>query len=167
MHQSHLEDYIEKLYSDLSIQQPEQLNKYVIGEQLNIGVYLSDSSEAFYWKGRYYIFIDRDLNRRQRWQDFGHELCHVLRHSGDQGKMTPLFREMQEWQADNFMYSFCVPTFMLRKISLPRDRQSAACVISEVFNVEPEFAEERLERYVRKRQLQAFQVSEKASNRYC
>lgn len=158
---SHLEDYIQQLHKDLSIDQPEQLNKYVIADQLNVGVYLtSNTSEAFYWQDRYYIFIDRSLNRRQRWQDFGHELCHVLRHSGHQGHMTPPFRELQEWQADNFMYNFCIPTFMLQRIRLPPDLNSAAYTIAEIFNVEVDFAKRRLERYQQKLYVGGFQVAE-------
>ncbi|MEV9639527.1 ImmA/IrrE family metallo-endopeptidase [Mammaliicoccus sciuri] len=159
---SHLEDYIQQLYKDLSIRHPSQLNKYVIGERLNIGVYLtSGSSEAFYWQGRYYIFIDRSLNSRQRWQDFGHELCHVLRHSGHQGRMPPPFRQLQEWQADNFGYHFCVPTFMLQRIRLPPDQRAAAALIAETFNVDYRFAEIRLDRYVSKmnRSIKGFSFS--------
>lgn len=158
---SHLEDYIQELYFRWNIRSPEQLNKYVIADQSNIGIYLtSDTSEAFSWDGRYYIFINRNLDNQQRWQDFGHELCHILRHSGHQGNMPAPFRELQEWQADNFMYHFCVPTFMLRRIRLPPDRQTAAYVIARTFNVEIQFAETRLDRYWSKLSVAGFEVAE-------
>ncbi len=148
---SYLEDNIQRLYEDLDIKYPYQLNKYIISDRLDIGIYLSrDPSEAFYWENRYYIFINRDLDSRRRWQDFGHELCHVLRHSGHQGEMPSLFRELQEWQADNFMYHFCVPTFMLRALKLPAEMRRAIPIVAETFNVEYEFAEERLYRYSQK-----------------
>ncbi len=148
---SYLEDDIRRLYEDLDIKYPYQLNEYIISDRLNIGIYLSrDPSEAFHWQNRYYIFIDRSLDNRKRWQDFGHELCHVLRHSGHQGQMSTLFRELQEWQADNFMYHFCVPTFMLQQISLPPEIKQAVPLISETFNVDYAFAEERLKKYVQK-----------------
>ncbi|WP_153732746.1 ImmA/IrrE family metallo-endopeptidase [Sporosarcina obsidiansis] len=159
---SHLEDYIQELYFGWNINSPEQLNKYIIADQSNIGIYLtSNTSEAFYWDGRYYIFIDRKQNDRQRWQDFGHELCHVLRHSGHQGRMPPLFRQLQEWQADNFMFHFCVPTFMLHRIRLPPDQRAAVALISETFNVDYRFAEIRLARYVSKinRSIKGFSFS--------
>lgn len=164
---SHLEDYIQELYFEWDIKVPEQLNKYVIADQSNVGIYLTSStSEAFSWDGRYYIFIDRRLDDRQRWQDFGHEICHVLRHSGRQGNMPAPFRELQEWQADNFMYHFCVPSFMLRRIRLPPDQQSAVRLIAEIFNVEITFAEERLIRYLRKASIESFQVAETQDNIY-
>lgn len=164
---SHLEDYIQQFYKGLAIERPEQLNKYVIADQLNVGIYLtSNTSEAFYWLDCYYIFIDRSLNHRQRWQDFGHELCHILRHNGHQGRMPSQFRELQEWQEDNFMYHFCVPTFMLRRIRLPPSQQSAARFIAETFNVEIPFAEERLTRYLRKASAEGFQVAEMQDSIY-
>ena len=148
---SHLEDYIEKLYNGISINSPAQLDEYVIADRLDIRIYLANnSSEAFYWQDRYYIFIDRNLDGQQRWQDFAHELCHVLRHSGHQGHMSPPFRELQEWQSDNFMYHFCVPTFLLRRIRLPSDYQAAVYVIAKTFNVEMDFAKVRLNRYRQK-----------------
>ncbi|PIC65377.1 hypothetical protein CSV79_01790 [Sporosarcina sp. P13] len=164
---SHLEDYIEKLYNGISIHNPGQLNKYVIADRLDIGIYLaSDPSEAFRWQERYYIFINRNLNGRQRWQDFGHELCHVLRHSGHQGHMPPPFRELQEWQADNFMYHFCVPTFMLDRMQLPSDRQRATLLLCDVFTVEYHFAETRLDQYFNKLCYGGFKVAETQVDSY-
>lgn len=164
---SHLEDYIQGLYLDWNINNPEQLNKYAIANYSNVGIYLSsDPSEAFYWESRYYIFINRDLDSRKRWQDFGHELCHVLRHSGNQKKMPIMFRDFQEWQADNFMYHFCVPTFMLQRIRLPPDQLAAAYLIADTFNVELSFAKERLDRYLRKLYSGGFKVAEKQIDTY-
>lgn len=158
---SHLEDYIQDLYKRVRITNPHQLNKYVIGDRLNIGVYpVRGNSESLYFANRHYIYIDRDLTSRQRWQDFGHELCHVLWHVGYQGRMHEPFRELQEWQADNFMFHFCVPTFMLQRIRLPPDKQTAAYVIAETFNVEPAFAAERLDRYVQKIEIGGFKIAE-------
>ena len=148
---SYLEEYIDKLYGHLKIDRPDDLNKYVIGDSLNIGVYPADAeSEAFHFDGRFYIFINRALSQQGRWQEFGHELCHVLRHAGHQGNMQPMFRDLQEWQADNFMYHFCVPTFMLQRIRLPTDRNRAIYLIAETFGVEYSFAEKRLDRYLNK-----------------
>ncbi len=148
---SYLEDYIEDLYERLGINQPDELDKYAIGNKLNIGIYLvSGESEAFCSNDRNYIFINRNLKHQERWQDFAHELCHVLRHSGHQGRIPPMFRELQERQADNFMYHFCIPTFMLRQLSLPSSMQQAVPLIAETFKVNHEFAEYRLSKYFQK-----------------
>lgn len=148
---SYLEDYVEDLYKRLGINEPDELDKYAIGNELNIGIYLvSGESEAFCSQERNYIFLNRNLSHQERWQDFGHELCHVLRHSGHQRDMQPMFRELQEWQADNFMYHFCVPAFMMKRIRLPPNSYEAVTLIAELFNVEMKFAEERLNRYYQK-----------------
>ncbi|VDG98862.1 Domain of uncharacterised function (DUF955) [Lysinibacillus sphaericus] len=153
---SNLEDYVMDVYKDIGVAHPEQINRYMIADQLNIGHYpTSGKSEALYSDGRYYIFVNRELNHRQQWQDFGHELCHVLMHEGSQKHMYPLFRELQEWKANNFMYHFCVPTFMLQRIRLPPEKQRAVSLIAETFQVEYQFAEKRLDRYINKAGLAA------------
>ncbi|MEQ6048477.1 ImmA/IrrE family metallo-endopeptidase [Lysinibacillus capsici] len=63
-----------------------------------------------------YIFLNNQLTICQSWQDFGHELGHVLLHMGNQQRMYPLFREYQEYKANNFMYHACVPSFMLDEL---------------------------------------------------
>lgn len=164
---SHLEDFIQQLYRGLAVRRPEQLNKYVIADRLNIGVYLTNhESEAIFWEGRHYIFLNGRLSSRRRWQDFGHELCHVLRHSGHQGRMPSSFLKLQEWQAENFAYHFCVPTFMLNKLRLPSDRRAATYLIAETFNVDFQFAAERLDRYVRKLYVGGLCVAEKQTSIY-
>lgn len=56
-------------------------------------------------------------------------------------KTPPLFREYQEWKANNFALQACVPTFMLNKIKLPINEEKAINKISLLFNVEYDFAQ--------------------------
>ncbi|MGE7546065.1 ImmA/IrrE family metallo-endopeptidase [Sporosarcina newyorkensis] len=148
MHQSHLEDFIENLLKGIGVFHPIQLNKFHIADQLGVYLHLLEVRSRGLWDGElYYIFLNPNLSRQQRWQDFGHELCHGLRHAGNQKSMPSSFRKLQEWQADNFMYHFCVPTFMLKRLELPPDQRIAAALIAETFNVEFSFALERLNRY--------------------
>ncbi|MDW0113820.1 ImmA/IrrE family metallo-endopeptidase [Sporosarcina saromensis] len=148
---SHLEDYIVELYKRIGISRPNQLRLEVIAKRLDITVYsFGWPSEALYSNGRQYIYLNRYLTPEQKWQEFAHELCHALRHSGYQKRMYPLFRELQEWQADNFALHFCIPTFMLQRIKLPTDKKDAACLIAKTFHVEYEFAFKRLELYKNK-----------------
>jgi Zn-dependent peptidase ImmA (M78 family) len=146
---SYLEEYIIDLYKKNGIRRPEQLKLDKIAKRLDITVYTFGwPSEAIYSNGRQYIYLNRYLTPEQKWQEFGHELGHILRHAGNQRKLHPLFVELQEWQADNFALHFCIPTFMLQRIRLPPDRQAAVYLISEIFNVEMEFAEKRLDQYL-------------------
>jgi Zn-dependent peptidase ImmA (M78 family) len=154
-----LEDFVKNLYQKLSILEPKEINMKGIAEQLNIQLYFyDDGSTAVEVDGIQRIFIDERLSKAQQWQDFGHELCHSIRHSGNQLLMSEddlhlSFMRLQENQAENFMYHFCVPTFMLLnyKISNFLDVKAGIPFVVKNFNVTEQFAEERLNRY--KRQL--------------
>ena len=139
---THLEDYIHDLYNFIGITEPRDLDMLLISKKLGIEVIYRDNAFRF---DNEIVLIRRD--EKEEWVDFGHEVCHFLRHSGSQPRMNPLFVELQEWQADNFMYHFCVPTFMLHALDLPRDRKKAIWEIQKNFNVNYDFAEKRLEKF--------------------
>ncbi|WP_411802274.1 ImmA/IrrE family metallo-endopeptidase [Bacillus haynesii] len=148
---SHLEDWIENFYRKINITSPEQINFEYIAEMLGIRVYLKPvPSFSFKYYGKYRMVLDERKNRKEQWNDFAHELCHVLKHYGNQFIMNKMFRELQEFQANNFMYHFCIPTFMLSKISLPRLQSEAIKLIGDTFKVTYPFAAKRLEMYWRK-----------------
>lgn len=65
--------------------------------------------------------------------------------------MHKLFRELQEFQAKQFMYHFCVPTFMLLQMTLPNLRQQAILHIAQTFHVTRDFAEKRLALFEQRR----------------
>jgi Zn-dependent peptidase ImmA (M78 family) len=149
-----LEEFINNLYKRLSIANSIEINKMNISEKLNTHLHFyDDGSTAICHKDVFHIFIDERLSLQEQWQDFGHELCHVLRHEGSQNGMVKPFLYLQENQAENFMYHFCVPTFMLLnyKISNFFDVKAGIPFVVKHFNVTEKFAEERLKRF--KRQL--------------
>jgi Zn-dependent peptidase ImmA (M78 family) len=88
-----------------------------------------------------------------QWQEFGHELCHLLRHAGNQHTLPSFFLRMREWQANSFALHFCIPTFLLEELDLTDDKQSAIEIIAQTFGVEYDFAEERLERWLLQRAM--------------
>ena len=142
---SHLEDYIYNLYTSIGITNPKQLDPKIIAPLLGINlIYLPcDSTNT----GNV-IFLDSRLPKEEQWQEFGHELCHSTLHSGNQTKSIPLFREYQEWKANSFALHFCIPTFMLNKITLPLDKEMAIIKIQLLFNVDYDFASRRLDHYL-------------------
>lgn len=141
---SHLEDYIEEMYKTAGIHAPQQLDIETISVQLNLSVMFMPKPSMC--AGRT-IIIDNRHSRMQQWQDFCHELCHVLWHVGNQLSMPPPFRRYQEWKADSFALHACIPTFMLRAMDLPRDIQIASWLVQETFNVTYEFARQRLQKW--------------------
>ncbi|WP_217580995.1 ImmA/IrrE family metallo-endopeptidase [Lysinibacillus sp. GbtcB16] len=146
---TYTEDFIKELYSYLNILLLHQLGFHKIAELLGIQVfYWQDKSQALFIKEHSYLFLNEQLTKQQLWQDFCHELGHVLLHTGHQGHMSPLFREYQENKANNFMYHACVPTFMLDEIE---PRNLTVEYVQQQFNVEYELAFKRIEQYFSKK----------------
>lgn len=148
---SHLEDYIKDFYTKMGIVNPNLLDYRKISVNIGIKVfYWADSSQALFSKEMPFIFLDETLNQHQQWQEFCHELAHVLLHTGDQFNMSPLFHEYQERKANNFMYHACMPTFMLDELQLCDYTPNTVLKLQELFNVEYEFALKRLTHYYNK-----------------
>lgn len=144
-----LENYIETLYSHIHISQPYELDILTISERLNIKTYFFPGvgSQAMDVLGGPKINIDPEISPKEQWQDFGHELCHILKQYGTQTNMPDEFINFQEDKADNFALQFCIPTFMLERLELPQYRSKAIEYISDTFNVTYEFATKRIERH--------------------
>ncbi|HHW36768.1 MAG TPA: ImmA/IrrE family metallo-endopeptidase [Bacillales bacterium] len=148
-----LEDYIEQLYQHLGITSPEEINMHDIADRLGITIHID------HWESRAIehpitktkrIIINQELSVQERWQDFGHELCHLLRQSGNQLALPESFIQMQEAKANNFAYHFCIPTFMLLKLDVPYTKDEFIHLISRTFNVTLQFAKERFNRFERR-----------------
>ncbi|PYI52539.1 phage portal protein [Paenibacillus flagellatus] len=155
-----LEQTIERIYSTMDIREPHQLDVETISHKLGIWVhYAPFSSRAIDRGGLQSIVLDNRLSRQEQWQDFGHELCHLMHHAGNQLSMGESFIRLQETKATNFAYQFCVPTFMLLAVELPRLESEAAASIAAVFGVTSEFAGERLKRH--RRQLTSARIAER------
>ncbi|MFF3102602.1 ImmA/IrrE family metallo-endopeptidase [Viridibacillus arvi] len=148
---SHLEEYVRIFYEKLNILQPVDINMLQIAKELHIQVfYWPNPSQSLYFSQSGYIFLNNQLSSQRHWQDFCHELCHVLFHRGDQMNLPSLFREYQEYKANNFSLHTAIPTFMLEQIKLPNDFYQAVLIIQDTFNVEGDFAKKRLEGYLMK-----------------
>lgn len=142
---THLEDYVFDLYKSIGITSPTDLDMLLIANRLGAEIVYRRNAFSF---DNEIVLVRGD--ERQEWMDFGHEICHYLRHSGSQLRMNPLFIELQEWQANNFAYHFCIPTFMLQEIEILRYKNEAIQSIVDTFSVDYDFAIRRLEMYQRK-----------------
>ncbi len=147
---SNLEDFVENIYQEIGILTPKELDIHAISRGLNIKLkFWDETSEAIENNGEFWIFLNEDLGPKEQWQDFSHELCHVLQHEGYQQTMAPDFRLYQEVKADNFMYHFCVPTFMMKSYQVANyfNIDDGVPIIAKDFNVTEEFARKRLIHY--------------------
>lgn len=144
-----LEEHIARLYKHIGILHPCNIDLLKIAAKLNVWIHFSKEldSKAISRNGLYSIIINENQPKQNQWEDFGHELCHILNHEGNQLNLPPSFVEFQEQKANNFMLHFCVPTFMLRELYLPPEHTVE--FISETFNVTYKTAKIRLEMYQR------------------
>ncbi|MDY7044388.1 ImmA/IrrE family metallo-endopeptidase [Virgibacillus sp. M23] len=140
---SHTEEYIKKLLLLHQINNPYELTVNTISKAINIPVhYWEYGSESNHYRGKYIVFLNETDTKEQQWQDFTHELCHIFWHAGRQENLPLPFMQLQEWQANNFSYHLCVPTFMLDKLY-----NYTVYDVMRLFNVEYDFACRRLEMY--------------------
>lgn len=151
---THTANFIKDLYTRMGILSPLQLNFQSIAMQLGIQLfYWPDKSQALFLNEHAYIFLNEELTNQQQWQDFCHELAHVLLHNGHQGRMSSLFREYQENKANNFMYHACIPSFMLDESEHCDASNLTVQYVQQLFNVEYDFAVKRMNQYISNKQL--------------
>lgn len=140
-----LENDIKNLYLSMGIQRPDQVDMDDIAFKLDIWIHeWKFKSRARSFKGMHSILLDSRISDQEKWQDFGHELCHILNHEGNQINMPPAFLEFQEVKANNFAMHFCVPTFMILDAGIPCTWNQATLFVMETFNVTESFARKRL-----------------------
>jgi Zn-dependent peptidase ImmA (M78 family) len=140
-----LEDYVKNLYQEIDTMEIYQLDMLEIAQRLNIWIHFLDMSSKVIDREKLpSMVIDNRISVKEQWQEFGHELCHLLRQGGNQTKMSIDFLKFQETKAESFMYEFCVPSFMLIKCSFPQQRGEAVQFVSDTFSVTISFADKRL-----------------------
>jgi len=146
---THLEDYIGQFYHRLDIHSPTQLTIDNISQKLEISIfYWDEPSQALFLKNHSFIFLNQHLLPKFQWQEFCHELCHVLLHAGDQMHLPYSFIEYQEFKADNFALHAAAPTFMIKQLELPSSYQEAVQLLQNTFNLSFSFACKRLDHYI-------------------
>lgn len=149
IHYTHTEDYIKNLYEKLGITKPQELKFQMIAELLGIHVfYWSDASQALFTGNKAFILLNEILSPQQQWQEFCHDLTHVLLHTGRQRKLPNLFVEYQEHKANRFMYHAAVPTFMLDDLNIYDCTIQDIRLVQQLFQVEEDFARKRLNQYI-------------------
>lgn len=90
------EDWIKELYGSIHIQNPSELSIKSISLSLGVDVLFKPISSRYI---KNTIIIDSRLSKNKQWEDFGHEICHMLRHYGNQLTMPKLYFDLQEGQA--------------------------------------------------------------------
>ncbi|EEK89223.1 ImmA/IrrE family metallo-endopeptidase [Bacillus cereus] len=138
-----LEDWITSFYQNLGIRTPSDLCIEKIAHKCNI-ILLKENINSYYIANDLIkmIVLDARLSLEKQREVFFHELCHIMRHVGIQGKMPSAFRELQEWDAVRFSIYAAIPFRMLEYINFSKDTLVAD--MCEMFQVSPELCKKRL-----------------------
>ncbi|WP_238357458.1 ImmA/IrrE family metallo-endopeptidase [Cohnella zeiphila] len=150
-----LEQWIENLWIKSGVLTPGQLTIDEVAGRLNVWVhFMNQPGKALEWMGMRSVLVDRRLSRAEQWEEFLHELCHVLRHAGSQTLMPQPFLESQEAEANRFVLYASMPSFMLKRLRFPDRQSDAAELIVSHFGVTYSLAYRRLEQ-IRRRTFEA------------
>ncbi|MER2190659.1 MAG: ImmA/IrrE family metallo-endopeptidase [Solibacillus sp.] len=151
---THLEEYVKNLYIKIGITKPHQLDFQKISDALGIQVfYWPDASQALFTGSKGFILLNELLSPQLQWQDYCHELGHVLLHVGNQWQMQESFRAYQEEKANLFMQHACIPTFMLNELNLYDCGPFQVYEVQQLFNVDYSFAHKRLQQYINNKRI--------------
>lgn len=141
--QTYLEDFIDNLYTRLNIYTPQDISEEYISTRLGI-MLIRESGPAFHTHicGTDVIYVDDRLSLKEQREQFFHELCHVLRHVGNQSLIPLSLRELQELDAKRFTKCAAIPFDMVKDWDLWSENiiQKA----SDTFGVTEELCEQRL-----------------------
>ncbi|OMD05721.1 ImmA/IrrE family metallo-endopeptidase [Paenibacillus sp. FSL R5-0636] len=139
-----LEQWIEDRYQENGIFRPSDLTIEKVSRIFNTEVIyyehtsFSDNEERI-------IFLNKYEEENLLRKFFFHELCHVVRHSGDQRWMPSLFRDAQENEADFFSLYTSIPFYIFQSLPLPNNKNEAIGFIAHEFKMPLEIAKKRFQ----------------------
>ncbi|HHY72245.1 MAG TPA: ImmA/IrrE family metallo-endopeptidase [Bacillus bacterium] len=147
-----LEHYVSTIFKNLHIYQPYEIDKIYIADKLEIKLEYSRHKPFAYEEDDFkFINIDKYETKKGQREQFYHELCHILRHAGDQLKMPKPFTDRQEWDAKNFMLNAAIPYHMIHLIN--DDEYVNIKHLSDTFLVTENLIVERLKQINRRREM--------------
>ncbi|MGP0583652.1 ImmA/IrrE family metallo-endopeptidase [Paenibacillus timonensis] len=151
-HMTILEEFLEDVYQRAGITEPWQLTVKEISRRLNVWVhYKPVSSRALEAvPGMYSMFLDERIPPDQQRLDFLHELCHLLRHAGNQMVLPESFTRMQEIEAEHFVLYAAMPFSMINRLELPDRHELAISALVGTFSVPADLAQQRLDQLQRR-----------------
>ncbi|MGG1531468.1 ImmA/IrrE family metallo-endopeptidase [Brevibacillus agri] len=142
-----LEEWIAEKYLAHSIFTPEDLDIHrianIFGGEIS---YLPTKSHARWIDdgfNDFMIILDSRLDEPSLRSEFFHELCHPLRHVGDQRTLPKTFRDLQEMQASLFQQYAAIPFFMVQELVLPVYENEIPLYLAQTFNVPVSLATRR------------------------
>jgi Zn-dependent peptidase ImmA (M78 family) len=140
-----LEQWINLQYQQNGIHYASDLDIERIASIFNTTVMTSKGPSHVQWDDDFCIIFINGYHREEKKREvFFHELCHPIRHEGNQNKMPTSFVELQEIQASIFQLYAAMPAFMLDEFKyLPGPVHTK--VLAEEFCLSEKFVIRRLE----------------------
>ncbi|WNC15381.1 ImmA/IrrE family metallo-endopeptidase [Brevibacillus brevis] len=142
-----LEEWIAEKYLAHSIFTPEDLDIHrianIYGGEIS---YLPTKSHARWiddGSNDFMIILDSRLDEPSAQSEFFHELCHPLRHVGDQQMLPKAFRDLQETQASQFQLYAAIPFFMVLELDFPTYEKDVPMYWAHEFRVPLDLATRR------------------------
>ncbi|WP_339189729.1 ImmA/IrrE family metallo-endopeptidase [Paenibacillus sp. FSL P2-0121] len=150
---THMEEFVEELYIDNDINDPEDITIENLSTKLSIPILSAPIKSRGHETetGNRYMALDDRLSRSQQRYYFLHELCHILRHAGNQVTLPEDFVRYQEEDSDQFALYALMPFFMIDKITLSGNLNQAIDQLSYVFSVERSLAKKRYDQILRRK----------------
>ncbi|GGH28624.1 ImmA/IrrE family metallo-endopeptidase [Paenibacillus segetis] len=147
--ESHLEQWINTKFLSHGIMNTTDHDIERIAEAFNVEL-VYDICPSFSDNEDGVIFLNKHADDVTARVIFFHELCHVLRHAGDQRNMSSLFKEAQELEADQFVLYAAMPFYLVAKLHVPDQRNEAIPYLADQFHVPLHLAEQRLDQIQRR-----------------
>lgn len=155
---SFLEKEISDLYSTYRINTPSDLTIENISIALNINVYFRElSAKLIIDDKEVYIILDSRQPKRKQYEDFYHELAHLLL-SHSTAATLPLFHYFEN-RADNLIQYLAIPYNMLGFIDFKSDNLIEE--VSTQFNVNYDLALKRIDNIKGKLEMRECLTSKK------
>ncbi|PEL12699.1 ImmA/IrrE family metallo-endopeptidase [Bacillus sp. AFS017336] len=149
MHTTVLEDYVSTLYKNIGIFTPEDINIKKISKSLNILLTYSEFDSVMTTiKSVTCINIDSRLSEYEQREVFFHELCHSLRHVGNQMNLPKSFIEYQEWDAQRFTLYATMPYHLVEN-----RHWENPIALQKVFKVPYHLCEKRFNQLINRYQI--------------
>jgi Zn-dependent peptidase ImmA (M78 family) len=141
-----LEQWINTLYQHNGIYTPHDLDIERVSGVFNTDLmyYLGPSFADWREGGYSVIFLNQTLSLEETRAVFFHELCHPVRHVGDQAELPRLFAELQEIQAGLFQLYAALPFYMIERYAEQLKDMNMIPLLAYEFHLPAELIERRL-----------------------
>lgn len=142
-HETELEQWISSRYIEHGLMHPADLDIERVAAVFDVDLVEYDGP-PFCCNITHVIFLTKGMDSEQRKHVFFHELCHVLRHAGNQKHMPELFLQQQESEAERFLQYAAAPFYMIRELPLGEGQKEAVELIASEFSLPYKLAYSRL-----------------------